>query len=923
MHSTQNLAGTWRFALDRHNIGIAEKWFARPLAEATVQLPGDLTGQGIGDPVTLDTPWTAEIKDRAYFNAPKYAPYREPGNIKVPFWLQPELYYAGAAWYQRDIEIPAAWQSHALRLSLERPHIVTRVWLDDRELGSADSLATPHDYDFGADFPPGRHRLTVLVDNLRFVDVGSNSHSVTDHTQGNWNGIVGRIELRSLGSAWIDNLQIYPNIGTKSVRVTGRTCGNPAAPVRLEVFESASSPVNALSVQPAADGAFDEEIPLGDDVRVWDEFSPFLYTLVATPLNGTPSRATFGLREFGRTGAQLTINGRKLFLRGALDCAVFPKTGHPPTDIDSWKRLLGIVREWGLNHVRYHSWCPPEAAFIAADELGIYLQIECSSWANTSVTLGDGLPVDDWIYAEAGRILKTYGNHPSFALMTYGNEPGGPNHSAYLAKWVSHHQIRDPRRLFSSAAGWPAIPVNHYHNVPEPRVHAWGEGLGSRVNALPPATTADYIAFNEERYRGTPVISHEIGQWCAYPNFDEIPKYTGPLKPKNFETFRETLAAHHMGGQAHAFLIASGNHQTLLYKEEIESTLRTTNMSGFQLLGLQDFPGQGTALVGVLDAFWESKGYVTADEYRRFCDVTVLLARLPKRVFTTNETFTADIEIAHFGPSALPPVCTLWRLVADDGSVLAQGELPARSIPVDNGTRLGSITIDLAGIPAPQRCKLVVALADGRTANDWDLWVYPTAVDVSIPAGVTVVDQLDQTAIDVLAAGGRVLWLLPSGEVANDPRHPITYGFSPIFWNTSWTENQPPTTLGILCDPQAPSLAGFPTDAHSNWQWWYVVTRAAPMILDALPAPLRPIVQVIDDWFTNRKLGLIFEAKVGSGRLLVCSVDLSEREDAPGGVNPVIRQLKASLLRYVASADFDPKTTVTAEQACTVLRTQH
>ncbi|MFH1496771.1 MAG: sugar-binding domain-containing protein [Verrucomicrobiota bacterium] len=921
MPPSQNLAGTWRFALDPDNVGVAENWFARPLA-GSVRLPGDLAGQGIGNPVTFDTPWTGKIKDRSYFTAPEYAPYREPDNIKVPFWLQPDLYYAGAAWYQRDIDIPAAWENHAVQLSLERPHIVTRVWLDDREIGSADSLATPHVYDFGSSVSAGRHRLTIRVDNLCYVDVGVNSHSVSDHTQGNWNGIVGHLELRSLGFAWIDDLQLHADAATRSVRLTGRVAGTPATPVRLEIAAAAASPAISILAQPNADGVFHAELALGDSVQLWDEFNPALYTLVATPLNGTPRRSTFGFRELGRSGAQLTINGRKLFLRGALDCAIFPKTGHPPTDLDSWKRLLGIAREWGLNHIRYHSWCPPEAAFVAADELGIYLQIECSSWANASVTLGDGLPVDDWIYAEADRILKTYGNHPSFVLMTYGNEPGGPNHPAYLSKWVAHHQARDPRRLYASAAGWPTVPENDFHNDPEPRIYIWGSGLGSRINAFPPATTADYTAFTEKRYQGTPVVTHEIGQWCAYPNLDEIPKYTGVLKAKNFEIFRETLAAHHIADQARDFLIASGKHQTLVYKEEIESTLRTTNISGFQLLGLQDFPGQGTAPVGVLDAFWEPKGYVTASEYRRFCDVTVLLARLAKRVFTTDETFTAAIEVAHFGASPIKSVSTFWRLVSDDGHILASGELPAATIPVDNGTPLGAIALDLADIPAPQRCKLVVSLADGRTENDWDLWIYPPKVNGAAPPGVTVVERLDETACAALAAGERVLWLIPPGDVANDPKRPITPGFSPIFWNTSWTTNQPPTTLGILCDPQAPALAEFPTDAHSNWQWWYVVTRATPMILDHLPASLRPVVQVIDDWFANRKLGLVFEARVGPGRLLACSIDLTDREDASGSVNPVIRQLRASLLRYAASDDFDPKTTLAIDQARAVIRSQ-
>jgi hypothetical protein len=492
--------------------------------------------------------------------------------------------------------------------------------------------------------------------------------------------------------------------------------------------------------------------------------------------------------------------------------------------------------------------------------------------------------------------------------MAYGNEPGGENQSAYLSKWVAHFKAADPRRFYTSAAGWPVLPESDFHNVPEPRIQIWFQGLSSRVNAFPPETAMDYTAFNEKHYHGTPVVSHESGEWCAYPNFDEIPKYTGHLKPKNFEIFRETLDQHHMADQARAFVTASGRHQVLTYKEEIESALRTTNMSGFQLLGLQDYSGQGPAPVGVLDAFWEPKGYVTAQEYRRFCNVTVPLARLPKRVFTTDEKLSVAVEVAHFGQAPLAAAPISWRLVSESSQVVAQGTLPSVAIPVNNGTQLGVISIDLETFPAPRRYRLVVSLDAGRIENDWDIWIYPKTPLSPVPSGILVTRQLDHQALSALAAGGSVAWLIPPGTVANDPNHPIVFGFSPIFWSTAWTKMQPPTTLGILCDPQAPALAQFPTDSHSNWHWWYPIQKAQPMILDGLPPALRPIVQVIDDWFTNRRLGLVFEARLGKGKLLVSSIDFDQPSD------PVTAQLRHSLLAYMASDAFQPVVELTHEQ---------
>ncbi|MEK7706519.1 MAG: discoidin domain-containing protein, partial [Verrucomicrobiota bacterium] len=616
----------------------------------------------------------------------------------------------------------------------------------------------------------------------------------------------------------------------------------------------------------------------------------------------------FGLRDISTVGTQFLLNGRRTFLRGTLECCIFPKTGHPPTDIDEWRRIIRVAKSYGLNLIRFHSWCPPEAAFIAADELGFYFHVE-TCWPNQSTTLGDGKPVDQWVYDETDRILKAYGNHPSFLIMAAGNEPGGKNANAYLAKYVAHYKALDPRRLWTSGAGFPEIPENQFHVTPDPRIQSWGGGMRTRINARPPETTTDYRDYISKR--SVPVISHEIGQWCVHPNFDEIPKYTGYLKPRNFEIFRDTLEAHHLGDLARQFLLASGKLQTLCYKEEIESALRTPGMGGFELLDLHDFPGQGTALVGVLDPFWEEKGYVTAKEFSRFCNSTVPLARLKKRVFTTDEKMEAQIDVAHFGPTPLQNATPAWKLVDDAGKVRADGKLPAKTIPLGNGIVLGSVTIDFTNVVAPAHCKLVVGLEGTPIENDWDIWVYPRSVDTAAPASITVVNELNDPAVAALKAGGKVLLLIPPERVAPDKkRGKVALGFSSIFWNTAWTQNQPPHTLGILCDPKDPLFAEFPTEFCSNWQWWYLISRAGAMILDDFPPALRPTVQVIDDWFTARKLGLVVEGKLASGKLLICSVDLES--DLAG--DPVRRQFRHSLLRYMTGDRFAPKHTVTAEQ---------
>lgn len=917
-----SLAGSWRFALDRSDAGVTERWFERSLQQK-IKLPGGLTEQGIGDPPSLSTPWVGGVQKPNWHLDPSLALYSTPENFKFPYWLTPELYYAGAVWFQRDIEIPAAWENCRVVLTLERPHWETRVWLDGRLIGTNNALATAHIYDLGR-VSPGRHVLSIRVDNRMVVDVGENSHSVSDHTQGNWNGIVGRIELTATPLVWVDALVAYPQVSARSVKVKGQIGNLTGKEGQGSLMLSARLPRSAaggaisktLSVHWQTNGgAFEAELALGPDARLWDEFNPALYELSAElASSGAPGHrleTEFGLREIGTQGTQFTINGRKLFFRGTLECAIFPKTGHPPTDETSWERIMKTCQAHGLNMIRFHSWCPPEAAFKVADRLGFYLHVECCSWANSTTTLGDGKPVDAWLYEEGDRILKHYGNHPSFVLMLYGNEPGGPNHRKYLATWVAAFKQKDTRRLYSSGAGWPQIEQNEFHVTPDPRIQAWGQGLRSRINAAPPETMSDYRDYISKR--NVPVISHEIGQWCVYPNFDEMRKYRGYLKPRNFEIFKDSLNANKMGHLAERFLLASGKLQALCYKEDIESALRTPGMGGFQLLDLHDFPGQGTALVGVLDPFWEEKGYISPEEYRLFCNSTVPLARMSKRVFTTEEQLNADLEVAHFGPTPLKARAT-WKLVDERGKTVANGSTPEREIPVDNAVSLGRLTVPLRDLVVPQKFRLVVAMEGPsrktQFENDWDIWVYPATVNSDAGEDIAIVDDLTPSALAKLEQGGKVLLTIPPGRVRNVSTNKVVLGFSSIFWNTAWTRRQPPTTLGILCDPKHPVFAEFPTEYHSNWQWWYLVTRAGAMILDGLPSQLEPTVRVIDDWVTNHRLALLFEGKIGKGKLMVCSIDLEDELD----LDPVRRQFRHSVLQYMGSRRFAPRTEVSAEQ---------
>lgn len=922
---TIDLSGEWRFQVDSLDKGIEQQWFNRKLSDA-VKLPGSMATNGKGNDVDMHTPWIGNIIDSSWFFKPAYAPYRQKGNIRIPFWLQPVKYYKGAAWYQKTVKIPASWKGKQIDLFIERSHWETTCWVDGKATGMQNSLGTPHVFNLARLLTPGVHQITVRIDNrVKNFDVGQNSHSISDHTQSNWNGMVGKLALTARSPLYVQDVQLYPDIQAKEVLVKlsiGNSTGEPAK-ARLQLMATAlrstAEKLKPLSKDIEITGdstTLEMRYAMGAQPLLWDEFDPNLYSMNVQLQQGADKdekQVSFGMRAFKARGTQFTINGRLTFLRGTLECAIFPKTGYPPTDIDSWMRIFKVARSFGLNHLRFHSWTPPTAAFDAADRLGFYLHIECSSWANQGSPIGDGKPLDQYIYEESERVVKEYGNHPSFCMMAYGNEPSGKNHVKYLTDFVDYWKNKDTRRLYTTGAGWPVIGEQDYNSTPDPRIQRWGEGLKSIINAQPPKADYDWSHIIAKWQH--PTVSHEIGQWCVYPDFKEIKKYTGVLKAKNFEIFRDKLNDHGMGRLADSFLSASGKLQVLCYKADIEAALRTPGFGGFQLLDLHDFPGQGTALVGVLSPFWEEKGYVTAQAYSRFCNAVVPLAKLPKMIWLNNEELSAPVEIAQFSAAPVNNVTPAWTIKNEAGSILFKGQLPTTNIPVGNAIPLGTITQSLTTITKPER--LTLSIAVGNYQNTWDIFVYPA----SLPENgreILVTQQLDAKALEVLEKGGKVLLTPKKGSVRPDKGGNIAIGFSSIFWNTAWTHNQPPVTLGILCNPAHPALKAFPTQYHSNWQWWDAMSHSNAIMLDSLAKGLQPIVRVIDDWVTARPLGLITECKAGNGKLLISGIDLLTDQDK----RPEARQLLFSLKQYMRGETFKPVTPVAIKKVQSLLEDQ-
>lgn len=911
---TMSLAGTWQFKADPNDSGVQAKWFQQRLTE-TVHLPGSMAENGKGDEVSLKTKWTGSIYDSSFFFNPRLKKYREPGNLKIPFWLTPAKHYVGVAWYQKQIQLPKDWKGKRWVLSFERAHIETRVWVDDQEIGMRNSLVAAHEYDLTNYLIKGNHTISVRIDNRiqgrpGAINVGPDSHSVTDHTSGNWNGLTGKLALSAGQQTWIDDLQVYPNIHDQSILLKlqlktlllGLQKGSIQFVVKPLFKSQQNIPVTTIEYQlHQTEDSLQLSIPMGKSVQLWDEFHPNLYQMIAILQDGKgktdSTKVSFGMREIKVVGKQILVNGRPVFLRGTVNNSEFPITGYPATDLASWERIFKIAKAHGLNHFRFHSFCPPEAAFQAADKVGIYLQPEGPSWPNHGTSLGDGRPIDAFLWTETERMVRNYGNHASFCMLSAGNEPAGRNQAKWLADFILKWKARDNRRIVTGASvamSWPLVPENDYMIKSGSRGLSWSKG---------PESMSDYS--DAIKAFSMPYVTHEMGQWCAYPDFNEIAQFTGVYKARNYEMFQEDLKDRGMADMVGKFLASSGKLQLLCYKAEIEKSLRTPGLGGFQLLGLQDFPGQGTALVGTMNVFWKDKPYTSAKAFARFCNSTVPLIRTPKFVYSNAEHLTAAIEVYHFGEKDLD--ANIQISLKDPTGKLVTSMAPLKKRLVIAGqNKILDLDIDLASIVTPTKLTLEVSIANTQFANDWEFWVYPAQIATSNISSIYDCNSLNDSAMKILEGGGKVFLNL-NGRVTKGKE--IVPSFTPVFWNTSWFKMRPPHTLGFVVDPKHPAFNNFPTEYHSNFQWWSLVNKAQVMHLEDFPAALRPLVQPIDTWFINRRLASVFEVRIGKGKLLVSSLNLDKannKDQEPTADVLVARQLYHSLHQYMLTEKFQP-----------------
>ena len=873
---------------------------------APAQLPGTLDTNGIGHADLTAAPWHPDENVNDALASQDVIATR----------LTRRHTYEGAAVFTRALSFVPPVGKRVFLFCERTRRLSLRVNGQDVPPILPASLSTPVLFELTG-LLTGRDELALTCDN-RYPGWPHDdivfSSAATDETQTNWNGVIGELSLRVEEPVFIHALRVYPRGDALDVWL--EISADRAFQTDVTVISDALAAPVSITAQggPGFSSVALRGLPLRADVRRWDEGEGNLYALTAS-LGDAAKTVSFGVRTFCAQNGRFVLNGRPLFLRGETNCAVFPETGHPPTDVASWRHILAVYQSYGVNCVRFHSHCPPEAAFIAADETGMLMQPELSHWNPRNAFSS---PESRAYYrAELEGVLCMLANHPSFVMLTLGNELHmNEDGQAFADSLLALARSIDPTRLYAAGSN------NHYGaKGPNPaddfyaacccRAHALratSSPMTGWLNERCPDLRTDYApAMRAIRaVSDQPVLSFEVGQYEVLPDFDELAAFRGVTRPDNLRLIRSRVEAASLLPRWRTYVEATGELALRCYRAEVEAALRTEGLSGLFLLGLQDFPGQGTALVGMMDSHLSPKPYAFAqpERFARFFTAVLPLVLLPRLTYTARETLAADVRVANYGRQTLGGV-PVWTL--EGGGVSLRGTLPCAHAACGAATDLGSISVPLDGIKKAARLTLTVSLCGHE--NSYDLWVYPDEPAVC-PERVYECRTLDARALQVLQRGGRV-FLAPDSTQEALP-HSIRGQFSTDFWSVGTFPAQA-GGMGLLIDAAHPVFASFPTDAHTDFQWWPMASRRAVILPEALRG-LRPIVTLMDSYAYLRPMAQLLECRCGGGRLLFSSLGLHHLTQYPEA-----RALLFSIYRYMGSEAFAPAQEAPVEEIRTIL----
>lgn len=898
-----SLEGEWLFKVDSTNVGEQQHWENDEFSQK-ISLPGSTDEWGIGNEYPLFKSILGTNNLEGY-----------PTNTDFGM-LTRKHKYLGKAWYQKKFIVSKDAKDKKYTLFLERVMWRSKIWIDGNPVGnSADYLSTPHIYTIGS-LAPGEHSITIQVDNSQIHPIGTLGHAYCPHMQSQWNGIVGEISLKAAPHISIDHISVYPSFEEKKVKirlVLSNDNRKKRTTIYLIIKEKSTGKTVAVeklkSVVAAGSSTVDHIFTINGPLLPWDEFTPELYQLEASlDYSGQKqvSMTMFGFRDLGISDKHFTINGRKLIYRNSHEGMFFGKTGYPVTDVDYWRRIWKLYKDHGFNAVRFHSSCPPEAAFTAADELGLYMQVEffwMDGWMGYKDLIGGKNEVlNDFVLREFKQAIKMYGNHPSMLLVSFGNELGG--NFDQMGEWIAEVKKDDPRHFYAAGIAHNIISADDY-------VEYGGKNRAQNNEGTDWDYTHNYAVPKAHNYdaayqrKDLPEFTHETGQYIVHPLWSEINKYDGVFAPRNLEYFKKRAEENGIVNQDTALQRASGNINKMLYKAEIEATLRTSASAGYSLLSMVDYPGQGEALVGWVDPFYENKNFMTPEEFRSFGTHTVPLLRFSKYAWEEGEQFVGKVEVSNYGKETLKDARVRYVLKEGD-KILENGILSGKDIEQGEITSIGEFSYLLKA--GKHGCQLTIYLDIVGTEykNSWNIWVFPSAVQEEKTERVLFTTSLSE-ALKKLDQGGKVLL---QADQLGSVKNKIYAAFNPVFWSATWFVGQNTDVSGAFIRADHDALRKFPTSDVMDWQWKDICEGARGFILNELPKDYYPIVQPVNDFHHGNKLGTIFELKTREGgKLLVCGYNITDNLDR----RPAARQLRTSLMKYVSSVDFAPDQRVEKE----------
>ncbi len=904
---TIDLRGYWNYETDELCRGIEEKFYERKLKRQGFSLPGSACEHCLGKRAEAYTEMNRDT-------------------VRAP---RERYEYIGMLWLQRNIEVPDSFAGKRVTLFLERVNIASTIWVDGNPVGEQFiGLSTPHSYDVSDAMTPGKHCLTICVDNRDLIHMDDMASGYSIDTQGIWNGIIGRIELRSEEIIHIQQVQIEAEPEQIKCKVISES-GNVAimkpkeAKMSFTVISREKEELEnfeKIICQHASKQTDYFMFSLKNRLEYWSEFHPNLYRMQIKLfykneenqwIESDKKDYTFGVREIAVKEKQFCLNGKPMALRGTTDCAIFPMTGYPAMVKGFWTERFSKIKAFGMNHVRFHAWCPPEAAFAAADEAGVYLSVEMPLWLNGDVTkhrVGDVPMHRSYYMQEAKRISDTYGNHPSFLMFSNGNELAGD--FALLEEITSYISAYDKRRLYTMTSNFdhPVAACEDYFCA------FLANGRPIRLeNLQDEAAEGTFLDYKEAVEDMTvPVVSFEVGQYCVYPELDKINQYRGNMRPVNLEVIREHMMQSGSYHKLSEYVNASGRLALKLYKEDIEAALRTKGMGGIQLLSLSDYTGQCTATIGMLDAFYRKKDFVSEEEFQQFSNCVVPLFKA-KRIFSNQEKLEAELDLYDYGDTAIHnPVFEV--------RIYERNEL---KYEINTTERRLSIPLDFV----EEAALLKVEVSVENYKNAWNIFVYPkenmaaekeNIVETAAKKAVwNFDDDIFGITLETTASGRKELKFLKDcseilhcikegGKLLLMPqaiKKPVEGNFIPVFWSPAFFPST--KSCGAIIQDKHPVFADFPTEETVDYQWKKLLEHGVAMDISVFGAEFEPIFEPVPNFFDNKRKAMLFEARVGKAEVLFCGFDLSQK-DLPAC------QLKKSILSYFASEKFAPEQEIEA-----------